>query len=45
MKRLIRYRVAHPVPIKIMRNRLGGRTIGIALVVGPHCFSWVWKRP
>lgn len=45
MRHFLRYRVANPVPIKVMRNRLGGKTIGIAVVVGPHCFSWVWRRP
>lgn len=43
--KLIKYRVANPGYFRVMRNRLGGRTVGVAVVVGPHCFSWVWRRP
>lgn len=43
-QRFLRYRAAAP-GFRVMRNRLGGRTIGVAVVIGPHCFSWVWRRP
>jgi hypothetical protein len=39
----IRYRAADP-GYRAMLNRLRGRTIGAAAVLGKHCYSWVWSK-
>lgn len=40
--RFTRYRVADP-GCRAGLNRLCGRVIGTAVVLGSHCYSWVWK--
>ncbi len=42
--RLIRYRVADP-GYRVLLNRVGGKTIGVAMVLGRHCYSWMWRQP
>jgi hypothetical protein len=40
--RFTHYRVADP-GYRASLNRLCGRVIGTAVVLGSQCYSWVWK--